>query len=100
MATYEELFEMRSDSALRNRVAVACAIAADAIRQEDAGEPNHANRLAWARAAMANPESVAQAMLWATLAANADATVATIQSATDAQIQIKVDEAVDLLAGS
>ena len=100
MASYEELFELQSDSALRNRVAVACAIAADAIRQEPGETPNHAARLAWARAAMANPEGVAQAMLWATRAANAEATIAAIHSATDAQIQAKVDAAVDLLAGS
>lgn len=41
MATYSELFDLRSDAGLRNRIAVAVCVAADTIRQEDAA--------AWAR---------------------------------------------------
>ena len=34
MATYSELFGLWSNSALRNKVAVACVVAAEAIRTE------------------------------------------------------------------
>jgi len=48
MATYTELYDLRTDSALRNRVAVACVVAAETVRLESPSVENHANRLAWA----------------------------------------------------
>lgn len=98
MATYEELFKLRNASALKNRVAVAVAIAAEKIRIEDSGTANHVNRLIWAKQAMENPERVGEQVYFAILAANKDATVAQITSATDAAIQSNVDAAVDLFA--
>ena len=98
MATYEELYGLRNDSGLRNRVVVACIISAEGIMSEDGGTPNHANRLIWAAAVFASPTQEAERMYWAVLAANKDATIAQIQSATDAAIQTNVDAHVDLFA--
>jgi len=98
MASYAELYSLRSDSALKNRVNVAVIVAAEAIRSEDGATPNHANRLVWAAAVFAAPSAEADRMFMAILAANKDATVAQIQSATDAAIQTKVDATVDLFA--
>lgn len=99
MATYAELYDLRSDSALRNRVLVACAIAAEAIRIEDSGAANHAARLTWSKAVFADPNREAERMLWAVLAANKSATVAQITGASDATIQTAVNAAVNLFAG-
>ena len=98
MATYEELYGLRSDSALKNRVTVACIISAEGIMSEDGGTPNHANRLIWAATVFASPSQEADRMYWAVLAANQGASVAQIQSATDSAIQTNVDDHVDLFA--
>lgn len=98
MATYAELFDLRANSAVKNKVTVACIVAAEAIRTENGGTANHANRLIWAAAVFANPEHEASRMLWAVLAANKDSTVGQITGATDAQIQAAVDAAVDVFA--
>lgn len=98
MASYEELYALHLDhDDLLQRVTVATWIAAEAIRQEDPGTANHANRMVWAAEVLAGASG--QQMLNAVLAANATLTVAQIEAATDAQIQAKVDDAVDLVAG-
>ena len=98
MASYSELRQLFADGDLKNKLDVACIIAAETIRTEDAGTTNHANRLLWAKAAFSSPRSVSEQMLMALLAANKDVTVASIQAATDAAIQTKVDAAVDVFA--
>ena len=98
MATYAELRGLFSNSGLKNAVSVACIVAAEAIRNEDAGTANHANRLVWAKKAFASPDSVSTEMLMALLAANKEASVATITGATDSAIQAKVDAAIDVFA--
>ena len=98
MATYEELFSLCNDSALRNKVTSAVIIAAETVMNELDTAPNHANRLLWAKAVFANPRAETDRMFWALLAANKDATVANIQAATDAAIQTNVDDHVDLFA--
>ena len=98
MATYAELFGLKNDSALRNRVTTACIVAAEVIMNEDGGTSNHANRLVWAAAVFAGPASEANRMFMAVLAANKDVAVAQIQSASDAAIQTNVDDHVDLFA--
>ena len=94
MATYAELFELRGDRTLRNRITVAVIVAAEAIRANAGSET--ATRLAWAKAAFENPVSAAASMLMAVLAANKDATVAAIQGADDATLQTNVADAVDI----
>lgn len=98
MATYAELFDLRADSALRNRIAVACVVAAEAIRSEDAATANHANRLLWAKAVFANPVGEAERMLWAVLAANKALSEAQIKGASDAAVQTAVNAAVNVFA--
>lgn len=99
MATYVELYGLaQTDSVLRQKVTVACIVAAEAIMAEDAGTANHANRLIWAQSVFANPTTEAIRMTFAALAANNAATVAQIQSATDAAIQTIVNSHINLFA--
>lgn len=98
MATYTELYGLHNDSALKNRVSVACIVAAEVVMNEDPVTTNHANRLLWAAAVLASPQAEATRMYWALLAANKDMTVENIQAATDAQIQIQTEAHINLFA--
>ena len=97
MATYQELFDLRSDDALRNRISVAVAVKAQELI--DGGSPTQA-QLDWASSAIQSPISKAGELLNYVLAANKAASVAQIQAATDTAIQTNVSAAVDkLVAG-
>ena len=98
MATYTELYNLHNNSAIINRVAVACIVAAESIVNEDDQTPNHASRLIWAAACLKNPRQKAVPMYWALLAANAAQTVENIEGASDVIIQNQVDAHVDLFA--
>ena len=98
MATYVELYELAGNATLKNRVAVACMIAAQGILADDTPPANHAARLKWAAQVFANPHGVAQTLLNVLLAQNAAATVAQITGVTDASILTGVNNAVDLFA--
>ena len=98
MAGYADLYGLTSDSGLRNRVTVACVIAANNVIGETPEPANHAARVNWAAETFKNPTAMGRSMLNAVLAANAGLTVAQIQSATDAGIQTAVDSAVDTFA--
>lgn len=92
MATFLELFDLRSDSTLRNKIAVAATIKAQTLL--DTASPTVA-QVTWAKATLADPLHVADDLLSYVLAVNKDATVAQIQSATDAAIQTNVNAAAD-----
>lgn len=94
MATYIELIGLSADSTLKQRVTVACVIAANVIATEDPATVNHANRLEWGKRVYANPESMSSQMLWSVLAQNSSLTVAQINSASDAAIQTAVNNAI------
>jgi hypothetical protein len=97
--TYLEIYSLADQGgALFQRVATACIIQANTIRTETP-PANSAQRLAWARKALINPQDIAKEMLWAVLAQNAGITVTQIQNATDTAIQNAVAAAVDLVAG-
>ena len=97
MATYAELFELRSNSPLRNRVAVAIIIKAQSLI--DGATPTAA-QIAWANAALQGPVDKAGEILNYVLAANKDASESQILDASDSAIQTNVDTAVDaLIAG-
>ena len=98
MATYTELFGLASNSALRNKIIVACVVAADAIRLEAANTTNHTNRLLWSKAVFANPSTEADRMMYAILATNRALTAAQITGAADTDIQTAVNAVVDLFA--
>jgi hypothetical protein len=94
MATYIELIQAQADTTLRQRVAVACVVAADVIRTEAIDTANHTARLAWAKKVYDSPQTTASSMLWSVLAQNKSATLAQITGATDAALQTAVDAAV------
>lgn len=98
MATYIELLQTAGNDGLRQRIRVACIIAAEKVRTEAVDTANHAARLAWAKAVFQNPEAEGDRMLWAVLAQNASATVGQITGATDATVQSAVDAAVNVFA--
>lgn len=100
MALYLELFALKNNSDLQDRMTVAVVVAAEAIRVDSSPPTNQAQRLVWAANAMAGPVAEGKRMLWALLAANKDATTSAILAADDATLQAKVDAAVDLFAGS
>ena len=93
MASYIELVQAQADTTLRQRVAVACVVAADGIRTEDVGTANHTARLAWAKTVYASPTTVASSVLWSVLAQNKALGLGQITGATDAQLQSAVDAA-------
>lgn len=99
MATYIQLYdELQSDSALRNKVAVACCIKAQALI--DLASPTAA-QITWASNALAAPATAAAKLLPYVLAANNTLTLAQIQGASDSAIQSGVNAAVDkLIAGN
>jgi hypothetical protein len=98
MATYSELRALFGHDDLRHRAEVAVIVAAETIRNEDGGTPNHANRMVWAKAVFGNPVSAAAEMLMALLAANKDSAVAAITDVSDSALQTLVDAAVDVFA--
>lgn len=98
MATYEELFSLRNDSTLKNKVTSAVVIAAETVMNESGATDNHANRVIWAKAVFVSPTAEANRMFWAVLAANSGAAVGAITGASDSAIQANVDDHIDLFA--
>lgn len=97
MATYAELFELRSNSPLRNRVAVAIVVKAQDLI--DGASPTAAE-ITWANAALSSPVDMAGHILNYVLAANKGASENEILGASDPAIQTNVNAAVDaLIAG-
>ena len=94
MATYIELLTAANDNSLRQKVAVACVVAAEAIRVEDPATANHAARLAWAKLVYQSPTVAGDKMMWPVVAQNKAAALAAITGASDAAIQTAVDAAV------
>ena len=94
MATYPELFALRSNSDLQDRSAVAVVKKAQVIL--DSATPTIA-AVTWANEALQNPASKAGLLLNYVLAANSTLTVAQIESASDSALQTNVDAAVDVI---
>lgn len=79
--------------AVQQRVAVACAVAAQAVLAESAGTANHAARLSWAQQSLGDVPAMARKVIWGVLAD--PAIQAAGVGATDAQIQTSVNALVD-----
>jgi len=94
MATYLELFTLRGDSDLQDRMAVACAIKAQILI--DAGSLT-ANAKAWVNETLQSPVGKANEIINYVLAVNSSATIANIQGASDSALQSNVSDAVDAL---
>jgi len=95
MATLQELFNMRNDTELRNKVAAAGWNAAKDIFVEDVGTTNHAERLVWAVKALrdlGDGETVGDIF---------KASIVLLQDSgtpTDIQIQTAVEQVIDKFA--
>lgn len=98
MATYQELFDLRQDQVLLDKITVAVIVAADTIYAEAGGTANHANRLIWAREAAQQPLAMAKVFMAAVLAANKAVAASAISGASDISIQVSVDAVVDNFA--
>ena len=98
MATYTELYELGYNAALRNKLTVACLVAAQAVMVEAGATENHANRLLWAKDTFSDPNGMGQKMLMAALAANSALTVAQILGASDAALLATVQGAINVFA--
>lgn len=97
MASYAELYDLRSNSALRNKIAVAVAKKAQLLI--DSANPSNA-QITWANSALTSPTAKAETLLTYLLAANSAASVGQIQGVADADVQAAVNAAVDkLIAG-
>ncbi len=95
MATYQELFDLRHNQVLLDKVTVAIFVAAETIYDEAGGVTNHANRIIWAREASVKARLMAEVFMGSVLAANKTATVANIIGAADTAIQLDVDAVID-----
>lgn len=98
MAIYTDLLLAAANDVLRQKVRVACFIAAEKVRTELPSTANHALRVVWAKAVYANPETEGNRMVWAVVAQNATQTLAAITGASDAAVQTAVDAAIDVFA--
>ncbi len=98
MASYLELHALLSDATLLQRMTLSVAVAADTIGKESGSTPYHAERCAWARRALQNPDGTARQLLLCVIAQNRTFTTAEIQAAGDASLQTAVDAAIPLLA--
>ena len=97
--TLHQLFDLRTSSSLRNRVAAACWTAAQAVFNEDSQTANHANRVAWACRVLEDDGGGAEVLrVFRAVLMNA-AVQAAGDSATDADIQAAVDALVNVFAG-
>jgi hypothetical protein len=96
MATYAELFDLRSNSALRNKIAVACVKKAQTLL--DQASPTVAE-VAWANTTIGNPIAMADKIMNYVLVANSSVAVSQITGATDSAIQTNVDAAAAKLIG-
>ena len=96
MAAYADLEPLFRDETLLPKIAVAVAIAADAIMQ--ANPADTAERRAWAAKAARDSRGCAEEMLPLLVAQNAAASTNAILNATDTAIQTSVNNAVDLFA--
>lgn len=98
MAAYTALVPLAQNDTLKLQIKLAISVSAFNITNESAATTNHSNRLAWAKSALADPDSMVDRVIWYVLAANNTATVAQITTATDATVQSAVDAAVNLFA--
>lgn len=110
MATYAELHAILTDNvagaqALREKVGVACLIAASTIiNGGDTASPwdqtagAHDKRVKWVKLLLSSYGETTRQIFGIVIASNASATQAAILAATDAAIQSSVNSSVDELA--
>jgi hypothetical protein len=94
MATFQELFDLRANADLRNKVSVAIVKKAQSLI--DISVPS-ANQIQWANQALLDPLAMTTKLFPYVLAQNSGATVTAILAASDSAIQTSVDAAADKL---
>ncbi len=94
MASYIDLFDLRSNSVLINRIAVAVTIKAQTYI--DGATPT-TDELVWASRVLVAPRPEAQKLLHYLVAVDNTATIAQITGASDSAIQTRVDAGADAL---
>ena len=99
MSTYLELLAATEDEAFNNKVRFSVLVAINKVQTEPEATVNHANRMVWAKEAIANPDPITARVVRLILAEDKGIAVATILAYTDANIQAKANAAIDLLAG-
>jgi hypothetical protein len=98
MATYDELLSAAGNTALLNKVRMACVVAATTIMTESDAVDNHANRLLWAKDVFDDTAAAGAKMMWPVLAQNKAAALSQITGADDATVQTAVNAAVNVFA--
>lgn len=96
MATYTELFDLRTNSDFRNKITVAAVIKAQKLI--DGAVPTAA-QITWANECLQAPGSKSESLFLYVIGKNNAATTAQILAASDSTIQSQVDAAVDALIG-
>ena len=94
MATYSELRDLFGNSDMKNRTEVATVKAAEALL---AGVTPSTGEVSWAAAVLSKPSTEARKAYMFILAANSDATVEQITGASDAALQVNVNDVVSSL---
>lgn len=100
MATLTELYNLRSDSALQNRITQACVIAAQEVVAEAEATVNHANRVKWAVAVLTSPDSCGAIMLRLLVAKFNAMTITQLTGAADSSLLNAVKESVNTFANN
>lgn len=98
MATLTELQSLLNAPELRDKVRAAVVKTAVSIRFESDSTPNHAARLVWAKACLADPNGKAEQVVRYVVGANAALTHEQITGLSDADIQSHTDAAADVFA--
>lgn len=98
MASNAQLYSLRNDQTLLERVAVSVSKAVATVAAESTGTANHAARLTWARQAMANPLKEAEQVIWILLAQNAGLSEAQIRAVADSALDSAVATLINPLA--
>ena len=98
MLTFDQLAGLIQSSDFAGQITGAVTTVALEIQSEDAETPNHANRMAWAKSALADPSGSASQMRAAVLGTYADVLPPSAGVLTDAQIRAAVEDTVDTFA--
>lgn len=92
MATYEELFNLRSYSPLLNRITTAITVKCKLVIDDEGAT---AKQKDWAKTYYKTPETLKKEVIWPVLEANKGASVSTIQNAQDNTVQNNVNDVID-----
>jgi len=108
MATLNEIFNLRNNSHLLNRVAAALANAAEDVRNEAAATAKHAERFTWASSVLlttGGPDTESQRAIWLVLQNTSIQDQYTSDptgggTITDSDVQFVVNSLVNVLSGA